>query len=96
MTRQKLTALLEEYGQVAIYTYLVLWLLTWAAFAAAISLGVSVESAQGGAGLIGASWVATKLTQPLRIAATLALTPVVAALVKRLRGVKPAENADQR
>ncbi len=85
MTRQKLTALLEEYGPVAVYTYLGLWLLTWAGFALAISMGVTVESAQGGLGLLGASWVATKLTQPLRIAASLALTPLVAAALRRLR-----------
>jgi hypothetical protein len=78
--------LLEEYGRVAIYTYLVIWLTTWAGFAVAISFGLSIESAQGNVGLLGASWVATKLTQPLRIAGTLAVTPLVAALVKKLRG----------
>lgn len=100
VTRQKLTALLEEYGPVAVYTYLGLWLITWAGFAAAISLGFSVESAQGGLGLLGASWVATKLTQPLRIAASLALTPLIAAVLRRWRGSRgaeqaPPENADQ-
>ena len=88
--------LLEEYGQVAIYTYLGLWLLTWAGFALAISFGLSVESAEGSFGVIGASWVATKLTQPLRIAATLALTPILAALLKKWRRTPPApERADQ-
>ena len=86
MTREKLKRLFEEYGPVAIYTYLVLWLATWAGFAAAIAFGVSVESAKGGAGLLGASWLATKLTQPFRIVATLAVTPVVASLLKKLRG----------
>jgi hypothetical protein len=78
--------LLEEYGRVALYTYLAIWLSTLAGFAVAISLGFSVKSAEGSLGLLGASWVATKLTQPLRIAATLALTPIVATAIKRLRG----------
>jgi hypothetical protein len=86
VTRQKLMTLLEEYGRVAIYTYLVIWLATWAGFATAISLGFAIKSAQGGVGLLGASWVATKLTQPLRIAATLAVTPLVATAIKKLRG----------
>jgi hypothetical protein len=34
---------------------------------------------------LGATWLATKLTQPLRIFATLALTPVVAAALRKLR-----------
>ncbi len=86
MTLEKLKALLAEYGNVAIGTYLVIWLATLAGFAIAISLGVQVESASGGIGLLGASWLATKLTQPFRIAATLAATPLVAAVLRRLRG----------
>lgn len=85
MTRDKLKSLLAEYGNVAIGTYLVIWMLTLAGFAVAISLGFQVESATGGVGLAGASWVATKLTQPLRIAGTLMLTPVVAALLRKSR-----------
>jgi hypothetical protein len=92
VTREKLKNLLSEYGNVAIWTYLVIWLLTLAGFAVAISAGVKVESATSGAGLLGASWLGTKLTQPLRIAGTLALTPVIAAVLKKLRkdkDVKP-------
>lgn len=85
VTREKLKALLAEYGNVALYTYLVIWLLTLAGFAVAISFGVDVKGAAGGAGLLGATWLATKLTQPLRIFGTLALTPVVAAALRKLR-----------
>lgn len=95
MTREKLKALLSEYGNVAIYTYLVIWVLTLAGFALAISLGVKVESAASGAGLLGATWLATKLTQPLRIAGTLALTPAVAALLRKLRGKADAKPAPE-
>ncbi len=88
MTREKLKTLLEEYGRVAIWTYLVIWLTVLAGFAIAISAGVSVSSTTGGAGVLLSAWLATKLTQPFRIAGTLAATPVVAALLKKWR--KPA------
>lgn len=83
---EKLKALLAEYGNIAVATYVVIWLATMAGFAIAISMGVKVESASGGVGLLGASWVAAKLTQPLRIAGTLAATPLVAAVLRKLRG----------
>jgi hypothetical protein len=89
VTREKLKTLLSEYGNVALVTYLVIWVLTLAGFAVAISMGIKVEGATSGAGLAGATWLATKLTQPLRIAATLALTPFVAALHRKLRGMPP-------
>lgn len=82
---EKLKALLAEYGNIALGTYIVIWLATLAGFAIAISMGVDVESASGGVGLLGASWVATKLTQPFRIAGTLAATPLVAAALRKLR-----------
>ena len=85
MTREKLKSLLAEYGNVAIGTYLVIWVLTLAGFAIAISLGIDVEGAASGLGLAGATWLATKLTQPLRIAGTLVLTPVVAAVLRKVR-----------
>ena len=84
-------ALLAEYGPVAFWTYLSLFVLVLAGFAVAIAAGVQVESAQGGAGVLGMAYVATKVTQPLRIAATLALTPLVARAVKKLR--RPPDDA---
>jgi len=93
VTGEKLKKVLAEYGNVALYTYLVIWLLTLAGFAIAISLGVKVEGVTSGAGLVGAAWLATKLTQPLRIAGTLGLTPFVAAIIKRLRP-KPEPQAE--
>ncbi|HVJ19870.1 MAG TPA: DUF1279 domain-containing protein [Polyangiaceae bacterium] len=94
MNKERLKALLAEYGRVAIWTYFVLFGLVLTGFAIAISAGVEVESAQGHAGVLGAAWVATKLTQPLRILATLALTPIVARVGERLRRSKPATGAD--
>lgn len=83
MTRERLKTLMAEYGRVALWTYLVLFVVVLAGFAIAISLGFQVESAQGGAGLLGAAWLGAKLTQPLRIGATLVLTPLVARLLRR-------------
>jgi hypothetical protein len=85
VTREKFKALLEEYGRVAIWTYLVIWLTVLAGFAVAISAGVSVSTSAGGAGVLLSAWLATKLTQPLRIAGTLAATPLVAAVLKKWR-----------
>jgi len=87
MTREKLRTLLEEYGRVAIWTYLIIWLAVLTGFAVAISMGFSVSSVESGAGVLGAAWLATKLTQPLRIAGTLALTPLIAAALKKWRSV---------
>lgn len=90
VTRDKLKALLEEYGRVAIWTYLVIWISVLAGFALAIAAGFRSESTEGGAGVLLGAWLATKLTQPLRIAATLALTPVVSAVLRKLRPAPPA------
>ena len=85
MTRERLKALLAEYGRVAIYTYFALFLLVLAGFSAAIAWGVDVASAHGRLGVLGAAYLATKATQPLRIAATLGLTPLVAAGLHKLK-----------
>jgi hypothetical protein len=83
MNREKLKKLLGEYGRLAIYVYLVIFAVVLVGFALAIQTGMHVESTAGKAGLWGAAWVATKVTQPLRILATLALTPLVAKIVRR-------------
>jgi hypothetical protein len=88
MKRERLKNLLAEYGKIAIYVYLGIFAVVFAGFAVAIQSGMKVESATGKAGLIGAAWLATKVTQPLRILAALALTPLVARLVRRR---KPSE-----
>jgi hypothetical protein len=90
---ERLKALFAEYGQLAIVIYLVIFVVVLAGFALAIRFGVQVDGTAGAAGTLGAAWLATKLTQPLRIAAALALTPVVAALRHRLRGTTPAPAA---
>lgn len=91
---QRLKELLAEYGSIAITIYLVMFALVFGAFLVAIFAGIRSDSAGGIAGTIGAAWVATKITQPFRIAGTLALTPLVAALIARRRADEVDETAD--
>lgn len=81
--KERLSDHVAEYGKIALYTYLVLSLSTIAAFSVAFGMGVSPSSATGVIGVIGAGWVAAKATMPIRILITLALTPLVAAVVRR-------------
>ena len=95
--KERLKALMNEYGSVAIYTYLTLSLLAIAGFSIAFGVGVAPSSASGVLGCIGAGWVAAKATMPLRILATLGLTPLVATLIRRYRERHPLppEEADE-
>jgi len=97
VTREKLKNLLAEYGRVAFVVYFGIFLATLAGFAIAIGLGLELDSAKSGAGLLMASWIATKLTQPLRIAGTLALTPIVASVLnkRRAQSAAPPTKPDQ-
>lgn len=90
--KERLSAHMEQYGKIALYTYLALSLTAIIGFSIAIGVGVSPSSATGVLGVIGAGWVAAKATMPLRILATLGLTPLVAALVRR-RPAAPATDA---
>ena len=82
--KARLEKLLAEYGRVALYTYLSLSLLAIVGFSVAIGVGFAPSSATGVFGVIGAGWLAAKATMPLRILATLALTPLIATLVRRV------------
>ena len=77
--KKKLESLLAEYGAIAFIVYFTIFGLTITGFAMAIKAGVEVDSVAGTTGVWGAAWLATKVTQPLRIGATFLLTPLVAA-----------------
>jgi hypothetical protein len=85
-SRDRLVALQQEYGGVAIGTYLVLYAAVWVGFVIALQRGWSPEGAAAETGLFVAAWAAAKVTQPARILATVALTPLVARGLKRVRG----------
>ena len=76
--------LLAEYGRVAITVYLVIFVATLLGSWMAIRMGWRTTGAAGNAGTLAAAYLATKLTQPLRIAATVVLTPVVAKVHERI------------
>ena len=84
--RDRLRELLVEYGSLALWVYFGLFAVVLAGFVIAIQAGVKVESAAGTAGTLGAAYLATKLTQPLRILGTLVLTPVIVRIVRRIKG----------
>jgi hypothetical protein len=84
--KQRLSALFEEYGRIAIITYFTLSILTIIGFSIAIWTGVKPSSETGVIGVIIAGWALGKATLPIRILITLGLTPVVAFVVRRRRG----------
>ena len=81
--REKLQKLMAEYGQIAFAVYLSTFVVTMAGFSIAITQGFEVESTSSTAGTLGAAWIATKLTQPIRIGVTLALTPMIGTYLNR-------------
>jgi hypothetical protein len=102
--RERFNALLAEWGPLLLVVYFSIFAIVLIGFALAIKLGFGIGTAatdqQGGswvgaAGTWGAAWVATKLTQPLRIAATVLITPPLGALLRRLRprAPKPGDDA---
>ncbi len=76
--KERYEGLLQEYGTMALGTYLALFVLTFAGFYTALQAGFEVSSAAGTASVVGGAYAATKLSQPVRIGATLVLTPAVA------------------
>lgn len=80
--------LLAEYGTVAVIVYFVIFFSVLGGFWLGIRLGWRPTSTAGTAGTLAAAYIATKLTQPIRIAATLVATPIVAKLWERTRGRK--------
>lgn len=82
--RKTLKTVFAEYGTVALVVYMTIFLVVLAGIWTAIHLGWQPESTTGNVGTFTAAYVATKLTQPLRIAATLALTPLAAKAYERV------------
>jgi hypothetical protein len=89
--KERIQQLMVEYGALAVWVYFIIFAVVILGFWLAIKLGIKTDSAAGTAGTLGAAWVATKLTQPIRILATLALTPAVMRLLRwiKTRGRPP-------
>src|SRR4051794_14428075 len=86
--RRTLKQILVEYGAIAVVVYLAIFFVVLFGFWAAIRAGWKPSGALASVGAFTAAYLATKLPQPLRIIATLALTPFVARLFERLTGRK--------
>jgi len=84
--KQRLTALFDDYGRVAIITYFTLSGLAIVGFSVAIWIGAEPSSATGVLGVLFAGWALAKATMPLRILITLGVTPLIAMVVRRRRG----------
>ncbi len=89
--KERLRAIIKDFPKIAIITYLVLSAIAITGFSIAIGIGAEPSTATGVIGVIGAGWLAAKVTVPLRILITLAVTPPIAALWHRIRPPKPPE-----
>ena len=92
--RKTIQHLLAEYGTVAVVIYFAIFFAVLFGFWAAIRLGWRPSSATGNVGAFTAAYIATKLTQPIRIGATVVLTPLVARLYERVTGRRRAPRGD--
>jgi hypothetical protein len=88
----RLQGLLVEYGSIVLWVYFIIFAIVLFGCALALRFGIKVHGLAGSAGIWLGAYIATKATQPLRILATLALTPAVAALIRRR---KSADNASE-
>ena len=79
----RLKQLFTEYGPIAMGIYLTTFALSMLGFSAAIRMGWQVEGGAAQAGTLGLAYVATQAIKPLRIGLTVALTPLVGALLGR-------------
>ena len=88
---QRLKDLSVEYGSLAFWVYFAIFAVVLLGFVMAMQLGFHSTTATGKMGVWGAAYVATKLTQPFRIVATLALTPLVMKFVRQWK--RPTESS---
>ena len=82
--RKTIKSIFAEYGTIAVVIYFAIFFLVLFGFWAAIRFGWQPSSAAANLGIWTAAYIATKLTQPVRIIATLAVTPLVAKLYERV------------
>lgn len=81
--KDRLQEHIAEYGKLALVIFFSLGILSLIGFYVAIRAGIDVGSNSGTAGALAAAWVANKLTMPIRIGATLVLTPLFAKILRR-------------
>jgi hypothetical protein len=87
--RKTLKQYAVEYGTTFVVVYLVIFTLVWVGFWAAIRFGWSDPGEQSTGASFGtwtAAYLATKVTQPLRIIGSVAITPPIARAWERITG----------
>jgi hypothetical protein len=82
--RKSLTDVMTEYGTIGLLVYVALFFLVLSGAWAAIRMGWQPESVATNMGTFAAAYVATKIAQPVRIASTVVLTPIVARVYRRV------------
>jgi len=87
--RKTIKDLLAEYGAVAVVVYFGIFFTVLLGAWTAIHFGWQPSTVTGNAGAFTAAYLATKVTQPIRIASTLALTPLAARVYERF-GRRPS------
>jgi hypothetical protein len=92
--RKTLKNILAEYGGIALTLYLAIFFIVLGGFWVAIQMGFRPMGSGGRVGAFAAAYIATKLTQPLRIGLTVLLTPIVARVYERVRGPRPAPEVE--
>ena len=87
--RRRLKDILVEYGIVALVVHYLIFGLVLVGSYVAMRTGWRPAGGVANAGTWAAAYVLTKVVQPLRIAVTLALTPMAARLYERVTGRRP-------
>lgn len=93
--RKTYQRIMAEYGTVAVVVYFSIFFLVLFSAWTAIHFGWQPQSVVGNVGSFTAAYLATKVTQPLRIASTLVLTPVIARGYERFTGRTSAPTASE-
>lgn len=75
--KERLKTLMASYGRLAIWVYFTIFFGCWLAVSLALYLGFHVEGAGGNTGVVVGGYLVTKVTQPVRVLATLGLTPAL-------------------
>ena len=87
--RKTLKNVLAEYGAIAVVVYLALFVAVFVGSYFAIRLGWSPGGGAGQAGALTAAYIFTKITQPLRIGATVVAATFLGKLRERRRKPEP-------
>lgn len=89
--RKTLKNILAEYGAIAVFVYLALFTIVFIGAYFAIRLGWTPSSSAGNAGAWTAAYIVTKITQPLRIGATVLMTTFLGKIRDRRKGLKAGD-----